>query len=185
MRSYLLAAAPRVGGTWLCAELTDAGLGAPGEHLNWLVEDAHGRPRPIDGARLMAIHGLWRTHRRGGVYGVKVHLTAPVARLGLDDLLPPGRRTFIRLTRADRDAQARSLAIAREHGCWFTSRPPGAAVDGDDVARARADLDVIDARWDEWFAARRIDPLTVTYEDVVDDLGAVIDRIAAAVGGPA
>lgn len=208
----MICTTPRTGGNWLDAELTAAGVGSPGEHLRSLIEEDRCDPAGIrelweshtqNGLFGIKVH--WneqvKIHRYGLVrayqypiteYGVTARSQSPRLmgtdysiqpyRIDLTDLLPPGRQAFIHLTRDDVEAQARSYAIAWEHGTWFSSSE-GFEVSDAEVAAMRSRIEEMSGCWAEWFAYWNIIPLRVTYEQQLNDMPGVVARIADHVNG--
>lgn len=168
---------PRTGGNWLDARMTELGLGWPQEWLRLL------RVQQLQGADVMqmaTIRWLWAHRGVNGIFGIKVHWNEARYGLRFIDLLPPGPRLYVHLVRHDVGAQARSWALAREYGTFFT-RPrwdmvPRPAC----VAAARAHIVEQNTLWRAWFAEHGITALPIAYEDMLVDQDGVIEAICAA-----
>lgn len=195
-KSYVVCATPRSGSTLLCALLAGSGVaGRPEEYFEFLWRSGAPRqPREyfagVDDAVPPALldllaptepgeadrgdpfpSALERGTTENGVFGAKLmwtHLLDLADRLErpadpalLAERLPEPR--YVHVTRADKVAQAVSLWRAVQTLAW------------------RAD----DA-WRAWFAANRIEPLTIAYEALADDARAVTASVLEHVGaGPA
>lgn len=189
-RSYVICTTPRSGSWMLCRQLYAAGLGVPHEYFNdrhlvplcqrWAVDPRDTR------AYLMAL----RAHRTtpNGAWGTKLMWTQfAMRRSALKIALFEGALPIL-LVRDDRTAQAVSLLTAWLTGIWELDAEPTTAprtkldwlpshVDGTEGALAREN-----AKWDEFFAPRRVKPLVVHYEAFVADQPGTVARIAHALG---
>lgn len=210
--SYILCTTQRSGSTYLCDLIahTDV-LGRPREYFveDWLKRIAS---RPYlelpQGEEVGFVQYLERviekTTSPNGVFGLKIlqpHLLDMLRRLREYDAYRtmedadilarvfPGVR-FVWLTRRDKVRQAISLLNARQSGVWNSSQlPPGeghaaAVLDNAGIDGAMRTLIEHEARWQEFFAALRIEPLTLVYEDFVRDPLPAVQRLAAYVGVP-
>lgn len=99
---------------------------------------------------------------------------------------------FIHLSRADKVAQAVSWLRAEQGGLWHAAR------DGTEIERTAPHRDPVydspalrahvatlttwDRDWADWFAAHRITPLRLSYDDLSSDPGRVLRRVLAALG---
>lgn len=92
----------------------------------------------------------------------------------------------MRLTRDDRLGQALSWARALQTGRWAAHqrawRPP--SYDRSAIARCLDRIEADEAAWSAWFAARRIEPLRLTFEDVASDLAGAARRVLTTLGVP-
>ena len=192
-RSYIVAATPRSGSTLLCDALGRTGIaGRPEEyfrpdtvkawHLDW------GFPRGYRDYRTRIAQAREHTSTGNGVFGVKLHWyqfshVVRALRVGT------GRRTdfatliteqlgdtrYVHLTRRDTAAQAVSYYRALCTNVW--QHPLGRPAELQDPPVPEADLGQIrwledllldhDRRWTEFFRDFEIEPLEVTYEDLV------------------
>lgn len=103
-----------------------------------------------------------------------------------------GRPLYIHLSRQDKLAQAISLLTARQTGLWHRSadgselertaphREP--VYDADAIRVQVGELEAQDAAWHGWFAAHRIEPLRLTYEDLARDPQAGLRLVLTALG---
>lgn len=89
-----------------------------------------------------------------------------------------GTPLYIHLSRQNKLAQAVSLARALQTGLWHlnadgtvlegTGAPAEPAYDGARIAAILAQLERDDQAWEEFFADRRLEPLRLSYETVVE-----------------
>lgn len=103
-----------------------------------------------------------------------------------------GRVLFLHLRREDKLAQAVSLIKAEQTGLWHIApngrelerlAPPAEPVyDRARIARKLAELEVLDAAWEPWFAREGISPLRIGYEALSADPAGTVRRICAALG---
>lgn len=106
-----------------------------------------------------------------------------------------GRLLYVHLSRGDKLAQAISYIKAQQTGLWHIA-PDGTEIERlappqeprydfkrirDEVAR----LEGHDAAWNSWFAAQRITPYRVVYEELEVDPTATLQRICKVLGIPA
>ena len=194
-RVYLLATVPRTGSTYVSHVLWRSGcLGAPLEYLNFLAGSpyafAHGQPNKQT--------ALWRSllHRRispNGVFGVKAFSTQlrelqqanPSLLLEVfATVFPKGRRaSVVRLKRRDRVAHAISYARAALSGVWRKEQEATASTTAEYSAQAvdhaRALIDRQEADWDLLFKDVGVEPLTLWYEDVLEEPTRAVRTVAA------
>ena len=210
-RVYVFASVPRTGSTYFSHLLWQSGcLGAPLEYLNFLPTG----PYAFASGSPAVQTELWRSllQRRtspNGVFGIKCFPTQmqelqqanpSLFMEVMSTILPRDRRPYmVRLRRRDSVAHAISYARAALSGVWRREQEAaaGAKVEfsADAVDRARALLANEEAAWDRLIAIAGIEPLTIWYEDVLDDpqqaVGAVAEFLnvtldqAAAVSIPA
>lgn len=195
--AYIIAMLPRTGSTALCSLLTQTEcLGFPDEYLN----PRGPQPWWMQQLSVSELDDYLATIRRerataNGVFAMKTtfddfapHLDA-LTRHGLF-----GDSPFVYLTRDSIPAQAVSEFIAEESGVWHR--------DGNgNVYRSQATKDVSDVefderrisgiagrfirmqeQWEEFFAGHRIEPLRISYENVLSDANSVVRAIADQVG---
>lgn len=195
---YVFASAPRSGSTYFSHLLWASGaLGAPLEYLNFLPSGpyAHVSGDPPGQA------ALWRSlvHRRtspNGLFGLKCFPTQmqelqqanPALFVEvMSTIFPRNRKAFmVRLRRRDELAHAISYARAALSGVW---RKEQEALQGTKVAfsaeavdRARELLANEEAAWDRVIGMAGADPLTVWYEDVLQDPDEVVGKVASYLG---
>ncbi len=199
-RSYVLCGTPRTGSTLLCSLLYSTGvLGRPESYFRepdeiaWATrfglatEGGHVRDY-----RAFVNAALSVGTSSNGVFGVRI-MWGSLERVmeglgqvpGKSDLLileeALGPLTFVHLRREDIAAQAVSWCRAEQTGYWqqgdVVSQEPH-----QDIAQMRLLMETIrehDAAWQAWFGAQRVEPHTVTYEQLVGDRRRVIQGIAA------
>jgi LPS sulfotransferase NodH len=197
-RTYLLAAIPRTGSTWLSHLLWRTGcLGAPLEYLNFEPAGPFGFAANAPEVQ----QRLWRSllFRRtspNGVFGLKafpmqvealVEANPPLLASVLATMLPQGReKKILYLRRRDRAAHVVSYARALTSGVWRQEQEGvlGGKADYSDEAVAAAErlIDVQERIWEKMFADLAIEPLALFYEDVVADDQGVVARAAAWLG---
>lgn len=105
-----------------------------------------------------------------------------------------GSLLYVHLSRVDTLAQAISYIKAQQSGLWHIA-PDGTEIErlappqeprydfkliSAEVARLKA----YEAAWNRWFAAQRITPLIVVYEELQNDPAAILKRICEALGIP-
>jgi trehalose 2-sulfotransferase len=185
-RGYMICATSRSGSTYLCELLASTGLlGNPREYFN-----TSGRRRRTDPAypsdRVAQLDIIRTTGATSnGLYAVKV--IGPQL-LQLEGRIDPFRDlpnlALIRIRRMDVLGQAISLARARQTGQFIASdRPRGAAAyNAGAIHHGLRSVMQQEAIWDAALAKLGVQPLPITYEDIVADPQAVVDRIAAHLG---
>ena len=199
-RSYVLCGTPRTGSTLLCSLLCSTGvLGRPESYFRepdevaWAtrfgLSTEDGRVRDyrafVDAARSAGTSN-------NGVFGVRImwgSLERMMEGLGqvsgkpdlpiLEEALGP--LTFVHLRREDVTEQAVSWCRAEQTGYWqqgdVATREPH-----QDIPRMEQLMETIrkhDAAWRAWFDAQGVEPLSITYEQLVGDHRRVIQGIAS------
>ena len=103
------------------------------------------------------------------------------------DLLPDAE--FVYLERRDRVRQAVSAMVAMQTGLWRSIPGVGrqhavgtARYDYDEILRLIALADYSHEHWQGFFAANGVEPYRVTYEELVDEFEAVVNRLFARLG---
>lgn len=208
-QSYLICASPRSGSTMLCNLLTQAGAGKPHSFFREKsVQDwaSWWNMAPVTehtyGANYVA-HAIKSGENGTGIFGMRMMwdsveplLTRLAALNGPMPDLPQltdqfGPLKFIHLSRADKVAQAVSLAIAEQSGLWHRNadgtvleqthelRDP--VYDQTLIARELDGLHIEADGWSNWFAKNAIEPHRVTYEDLSaapqDQLAGILTHI--------
>ena len=192
-QTYLLAFGHRSGSTLLRSLLTATGsMGVPAEYLN--PRDAMPRWVGTSGAHTMSEYFDYLLREKStpnGVFGMKSiypHFEA----LDIADLIEHflGPATYVYLEREDILRQAVSLALAHATGVWYNrEQEPGQAKRDADLPyddplvmtsldRLRRDR----VSWDEFFKRRGIDPLRLTYEQLVAKPEETVLAVARHVG---
>ena len=185
-RLLLLCFTNRCGSNYLGQLLAATGFfNEAGENFNaeTVLEHARGLPRPSLRAYLPHLDGL--IGRNGWlVVKASVDQLMMLTDAGiLDDM--HDRTVFLLLERRDRLAQAVSRCIAAQTGRWTT----GHAALADATAYSRATIDAELAKvalanqgFYAFFAANRIAPLHLVFEDVVAAPQAALDAVASRCG---
>jgi trehalose 2-sulfotransferase len=199
-RSYALCGTPRTGSTLLCSLLSSTGvLGRPESYFREPDEVAWatrfglategGRVRDyrafVSAARsagtsengVFGVRIMWGSLERviGGLGGVPGEPDLPI----LEEALGP--LTFVHLRREDVTEQAVSWCRAEQTGYWqqgdIATREPH-----QDIRRMELLMKTIrkyNAAWRAWFDAEGVEPLSITYEQLVGDRRGVIQGIAS------
>ncbi len=202
VRSCVICATQRSGSTLLGRGLGLTGLvGEPEEYLNPVLRpqltEQWGCASDLD-SYIAAVHA--HTTTPDGLFAVKVHWSTLVglrteAGAGTDDpfryetasafveqLFP--RPTFIRIIRLDLDAQAVSLLRAVDSGVWelrTDSPPPEDLRPKYNYARLdhyRRQMELGELCWERLIRSRGVDPLVVTYEELLSDYAGTIAALA-------
>lgn len=201
--TYVVCSTQRSGSTLLCRGLTDAGAGVPMEYLNALRREAlsdRWGTGPSLGRYTEALHAHRTTPP--GVFGTKLHwdqlcqlraelLEIPLAEPSyadpcdaLDRWLPGAR--YVHISRLDVDRQAVSFWRSLRRNLW--SEKPGdepaadeAAYSFEGIERCRRVIENGEVHWDRYFAVNGIEPLRVTYEELVAGYETTVARVARAV----
>ena len=199
-RSYVLCGTPSTGSTLLCSLLYSTGiLGRPESYFREPDEVAWatrfglategGRVRDyrafVSAARsagtsdngVFGVRIMWGSLERviGGLGGVPGEPDLPI----LEEALGP--LTFVHLRREDVTEQAVSWCRAEQTGYWqqgdVAIREPH-----QDIPRMELLMETIrthNAAWRAWFDAQGVEPLSITYEQLVGDRRRVIQGIAS------
>lgn len=195
---YMIATVPRTGSSHFSHLLWRTGcLGAPLEYLNFL---------PTGPARLAISDpqqqtAMWRSllHLRtspNGVFGVKCfslqlrelqQRNPALLREVFSMILLRGAATrVVVLRRRDRIAHAISYARSALSGIWRKEQEAAGAAtvdySPDAVEQARAYIEQQEADWDLLLKELSIEPLTLWYEDVVEEPGESVTRFADFIG---
>jgi LPS sulfotransferase NodH len=197
-RPYLLATVPRSGSTYLSHVLWRTGcLGAPLEYLNFEPAGPYGHANTATAEQ----NRLWLTALRtrtspNGVFGLKgfpLQFEAlqqgnpPLLAHVMRQVLPPraeGKVVYLR--RRDRTAHAISYARALLSGVWRKEQEHAAMAEPEyspaAVERASRLIDEQEGAWAAMFADLKLTPLTLWYEDVVEDPAGAVAAVAAHLG---
>lgn len=185
-RGYMICATSRTGSTYLCQLLASTGLlGNPKEYFNRAGQRRHNDPAYPAGrkAQLDIIRTSGATSN--GIYAVKV-ISPQIQRYKAhaDPFRDLPNLTLVRVRRRDVLGQAISLARARQTGQFIaTDQPRGAPVyDAGAIRHSLRSIERQEAVWDAALAQLGVQPLSITYEGIVADPQAVVDRIAAHLG---
>lgn len=103
-----------------------------------------------------------------------------------------GPTLYIHLSRLDKVAQAVSLIRAQQSGLWHRNSdgtvlegeetPRPIAYDGDRIGQLVAELEADDACWGDFFDARGIEPLRLTYETMSAAPQLALSKVLSALG---
>ena len=196
-QSYIIASTPRSGSTFLSSVLWQTGvLGAPTEYWNCHKRES---PKPIGSRMMQRLEAASRSDylkkllacrtTKNGMFGVKVQFDDFEEMLRqfpevLDRLSPVN---YIYIERADKVAQAVSMAKAMQTGVWASTggrqRSVSPAVYNKEmIARCLKKLEEQRFGWLRWFEANKIDPLTVSYEMLAMHPAATVRKIVRFLG---
>jgi LPS sulfotransferase NodH len=189
-KSYIVASAQRCGSTFLCNKLWQTGvLGAPAAYFQNRRRPSTKTLRDLMMVRLKASSAAEYLEKllavrtsANGVFGMKAHVHDFEAMLSqnpevLSRLSPV---TYIYVDRANKLAQAVSLAMALQTDTWSTlkeSRPEALRYDKDLIAKCLEQNEQQELAWHQWFKDNAITPFHVTYEDLIADTAAVVRHI--------
>ena len=179
----IVCATPRSGSNYLCQLMESTGvLGVPREYFNPVGRRAYDDPYYPDDPQAQLEQVVTTGASANGVYAVKVHPFQLREQVTIDPLSDLPGAVKVRLRRVDRLAQAISWALAQQTGQFRAGDAPAAEPSYDPVL-IDASLSFLDGEEAFWDA--RLDPdrtLVVTYEELVADPQAAVDRVAAHVG---
>lgn len=180
---FLIACTSRSGSTLLAQKLLP--YGAPvREYLHYKQIVAPIREgKRVDLSEYCA--RLVSTYTPHGIFGVKgqFQLVVPLFLLGeFPAHIAEWRMIYLR--REDLIGQAVSTLIAEISGAWRSNEVPARTVKVEDYDRARlADIIgttlTIQSSWEKFFSVFGIEPLRLTFEDLVDDVDREVERAAA------
>jgi LPS sulfotransferase NodH len=179
-RGYLICSEHRSGSTLLCELLASTGkLGIPDEFLRHPGFAARFEREPALQDALVR-----RATSANGVFGLKLfsqQFDVSSKARWIERL--PGLR-FICLERYDLLGQAISLVRALQTDQYFASQPDKGEprYDRAAIARHMARIAEGQARWRCYFARNGIEPLWLSYEQLVSDPSAAVAAVAAHVG---
>lgn len=190
-RAYVICTTPRSGSWLLCRQLVNAGLGVPSEYLNvthmlplcerWRIDprDTRAYLRELRRRRTTA----------NGVWGTKLLWTQYAERRNALKILLMRECRPILLYRDDIASQTVSLHLSYLTGIWdfdgtVYTVPRTDLTLGDEAHLRECERAILDQNraWREFFAAQRLAPLVVRYEDVVADQAGAVSRVAALLG---
>ncbi|MGW5668918.1 Stf0 family sulfotransferase [Micromonospora sp. NPDC003776] len=202
--AYFICATPRTGSSLLCGLLASTGVAGrpeayfrvPDEELwagRWGLGPGWGYGDYVEAALAAGRTG-------NGVFGAKLmwgtvdRVVAGLATVhpelaGAEDALLRrafGRTAFVHLRRDDVLAQAVSWLRAEQTQHWYVGDAGGngrtPVYDPDGVDELLGTIEAHQAAWDEWFAAYRITPHRVRYEDLAADPTGVALGVLDALG---
>ncbi len=185
-RGYMICATSRSGSSYLCQLLASTRmLGTPREYFNTGGQRRRTDPNyPADPQRqLDIIRTVGAT--RNGIYGVKV-IGPQLGRIGgaIDPFRDLPKLSVIRFRRGDLLGQAISLARARQTKQFLSIDPqrmePVYSVDF--IRHCMQSVREQESIWDAVMMRLGVQPLTITYEEVLKDPQRVVDQIASLMG---
>jgi LPS sulfotransferase NodH len=204
-KSCLIVGTPRSGSSTLAAAISDTGvLGRPHEYFWRMVEDRHAAedlhvdPPTDENYALYLDAALRFGTTANGVFGAKLfweHHKDFMRRLalisGYEKLTNAERlwRPFgadVRVTYLTRNCLDAALSLWRAEvtnewgrAAGVASPPPPDALDVWRVSFFHAELHAAAIGWPNLFRAVGVEPLRISYDDVVGDLSGTVERIAA------
>lgn len=200
-RAYLICATERTGSTVLCDLLSLAGTaGDPQEYFHPEKRDSFRAAWEAFNHRPYFAMVV-RATAAADVFGVKVHSThRPCVEQDLAEVLGRpsvdmhaglieyfGDVRYVHLRREDTLRQAVSFYRAAATKRWNTldhQAHPEPEYSADAIFEAHRRLTDGDRAWDEYFAERGIQPLKMSYEGLIADTPAEIDRVLRFLGLP-
>ncbi len=180
-KTILIASSPRSGSNFLCSLLfATHSLGYPDEYLNSGVFKLRW-PEQTCSASAMLNDALENGITSNNILSIKLHaghMRGPGLELSLENRLPDVR--WIHIQRNDRLSQAISLEMARQSGEWYSHLPKGKepVYDPSAISARIEELDRDGRFWNDFFEARGIEPLRLTYEDFAAKPACAIRGIA-------
>lgn len=193
-KTYVLCSSPRCGSTYLCSLLTQTRrLGVPFEYVhfqNWAIKLARrwGLSASPE-TNLDDYFDLVKRYRTtpNGVFGLKAHASQalPLASKGdLSRLVGP-ESVFIHLERQNLVQQAVSLSIAGITRSYESSTPGLDVTPAYDNKSILKSLQIIQQNhnaWQRFFVLNNISPLTLVYEDVLQDPAGAVHKLGRHIG---
>lgn len=180
LRGYALCAEPRAGTTFLKEALRSTV--AMGEPVEWFAPQWEEEVGASGSDFLRAM--LSRTASSNGIYGLKIFSShaRSAERHGWATRLP--NLSFVHIRREDLLGQAISLVRAAQTDRYMSEQPEDrpARYRQHRITWAMLDLARGQARWEIWFARNGIQPLRMTYEELMADPQGAVTRIARLMG---
>lgn len=193
---------PRTGSYFLCRAMIHHGIGIPHEYFHLLHGTIIGPRVGINalqnswslrteaGVRQAYIREVMNRRTVNGIFSAKVQWSELARFLnnpeGLE-LFQNGH--FLYLYREDLLAQAISLHISHQTGRWgfddpvaSEPRPEPNFLDNASINKYLQEISMHDMAWRMFFARNQISPLTVSYENLIDDTGGVLRSMVEAFG---
>ena len=188
MTAYVICATPRSGSTLLCSLLRASGVAGWPE--SWFRRQSMAEYRAewgigADWPEYLAA-ALQAGRGANGVVGLRM-MWETFAEVGPQVLEALGEVQFIWLRRDDLVAQAVSRHRAEVSGTWHlgseeAEHPVEPAYDFARIAAWAAEAAAGNRAWEAWFAAQRIAPLVVEYEDLAAGPLTVASQVLAFLG---
>ncbi len=203
--SYILCGTPRTGSTLLCSFLSSTGvLGHPESYFREPDEArwAEQFGLPVGGGRVLDHRAFAASARAtgatpNGVFAARImwgsldrlllgldHPSTSSGVAALEEAFGP--LAFVHLRRDGLLEQAVSWCRAEQTGYWQQGDVASGLgqLDLDGLKRCLSEIQAHNAAWEDWFRAHDVDPLVLTYEQVVDDPRAAVGNVAARVSVP-
>ena len=176
---YLICSSPRTGSNLLCDYLWQIGYGVPMEYLEPVAMRLLVGRWGSDSPRSYLLDLLTR-RQVDGVFGAKAHYWQLAQSWGGRE--PIAFTHYVRLTREDRAAQVRSHARAKATRRWINLNgdPDYYEPDAREIGVAAGAIARDNAGWSAHLEGRA--HLAVTYEQLVADPQATVDRVVAWLG---
>ena len=207
LRSYVICTTPRTGSYLLCEALKSTGIaGNPNEYLSGAYQQywasrwgTHEYPAYLRRVRRLAT-------TPNGVCGVKVHsvqLEHFLRQVARKPMVPIGERReilerwfpgprYVWLRRENRLRQAISYARAVQTKVWWDTDQPPAPYDRPRLEALTFDRGLIDRSvrqleqgddaWRQYFELHGLEPLVVSYEQMIGDLHVTLRRLMVHIG---
>jgi trehalose 2-sulfotransferase len=190
-KSYVIAATPRCGSTFLCTRLWATGvLGAPAEYFSYqkklvgtTMMERLQASSPADYLGKL----LSRRTSQNGVFGMSFEFNDFDEALrrfpGMLDALSPF--TYIFVDRRDQLTQAAFMAKgvqADSLAATLHQRRAALRYDRDLIAKWLGRIERQKLGWMRWFAANNVEPYVVTYEEMAADIDATVHGIVELLG---
>ena len=189
-RSYIVAATPMSGNTFLCTRLWQTGvMGAPAEyfsHAPRMQTTIMRRLNATSTADLLAKLIVSRTSPNG-IFGMSLNFTQfeELRRAAPEFLSMLAPTTFIHLERTDQMVQAAFMARVVQRDTMLakqSSAQRGYRYDRDLILKWLGRIERQRLGWIRWFADNKIEPYVVSYDRMLLDAPMVIKDVVKAVG---
>jgi LPS sulfotransferase NodH/SAM-dependent methyltransferase len=186
-RSYIVAATPMSGNTFLCTRLWQTGvMGAPAEyfsHVPRMQTKIMQRLNVSSTADLLAKLIASRTSPNG-IFGMSLNFTQfeELQRAAPDFLSMLAPTTFIHLERTDQMVQAAFMARVVQRDTMLaeqSSARRGYRYDRDLILKWLGRIERQRLGWIRWFAANKIEPYVVSYDRMLLDAATVVKAVGA------
>lgn len=189
--SYILCTAPRCGGTLLGSLLYQSNvMGVPHEYFHpeevisglckrWSLPE-----KTEDKVYLDTIKR--KRSSPNGILGLKAHFSqiSALTKSGPFTIFLKDIKCFVHVTRKDLVAQAVSYAMAHQSRKWSSLHKAEATPNYDVnlISNALNDILSQNLQWQRFFAVNNISPVTVAYEDLLEDPNQICKNICAQMG---
>jgi trehalose 2-sulfotransferase len=187
-RTYLIASTPRSGSHFLGHILHTSGeWSAPLEYFNKAnLEKWRRLLRAKTNQEIFQNLFQRRTHPTGW-FGLKAHWRQ-FSQLATDEQFIGwlALERFVHVYRRDEIAQAVSLVIARQTNAWisFHEKAKEPKYSFADISKAIAYIRTEIAAWNAYFSSRRVEPLVLEYEALIENPDIALEAMRGAFGIP-